>query len=195
MNMRNAGTAATKQFVLLLAALALLLPLLVVGPDIAGEVLQLVGIESVGGLARFWPVAYWVVVGGAGLAALTGVYHVAPGWYTPWRRDVPGAVLAMVVWLLASAAIRVYVSQFATFASGDTFRGLAAPLVLLVWVYASGIAVLLGAEVNAEIEALWPTPEGPYDEPQPRHGETKPRDVLLQHVAEQRDGPDPARPA
>jgi membrane protein len=168
-----------------------LLPLLVVGPDVAGEVLQFLGIDG-GGLARFWPAAYWVVVGGAGLAALTWVYHVAPSWHTPWRRDLPGAVLALVVWLLASWAIRFYAREFATFATDDTFRGLAAPLVLLLWVYASGIAVLLGAEFNAEIERLWPTPEGPYDRPMPRKGEVTSAEVLRRHADERRrDEPRP----
>ena len=170
-----------------------LLPLLVIGPDVAGEILQFLGIEG-GGLARFWPAAYWVVVGGSGLGALTWVYHVAPSWHTPWRRDLPGAVLALVVWLLASAGIRFYAREFATFATDDAFRGLAAPLVLLLWVYASGIAVLLGAEFNAEIERLWPTPEGPYDEPRPRKGQVPSGEVLHSHVSEQRQGPRPAEP-
>lgn len=170
-----------------------LLPLLVIGPNVAVEVLRFLGIEG-GGLARFWPAAYWVVVGGSGLAALTWVYHVAPSWKTPWRRDLPGAVLALVVWLLASAGIRFYAREFATFATDDAFRGLAAPLVLLLWVYASGIAVLLGAEFNAEIERLWPTPEGPYDEPRPHKGQMATVEVLRSHAGEQQQGSPPAEP-
>ncbi|MFP4074799.1 MAG: hypothetical protein ACLFVZ_12265, partial [Actinomycetota bacterium] len=46
------------------------------------------------------------------------------------------------------------------FPSRYAFRGLAAPLVLLLWVYVSAIAVLLGAEMNAEMERLWPSPGG-----------------------------------
>jgi uncharacterized BrkB/YihY/UPF0761 family membrane protein len=45
---------------------------------------------------------YWGGVIILAVIALTWLYHVAPGWYTPWRRDLPGALLALVVWLLAS---------------------------------------------------------------------------------------------
>lgn len=132
----------------------LVLPLLVVGPNVLRTILNGVGGDPA--LARFWSVAYWPTIVAIGLAGLTTVYHVAPGRRTPWRRDLPGAVLALVTWVGASAAIRVYTAQFATFSSGDTFRGLAAPLVLLLWAYATSIALLVGAELNAEIERLWP---------------------------------------
>lgn len=164
------------------------LPLVVIGPDVAAETLSLLGVSGTG-LARFWPLTYWIGVGGVGLAALTWIYHVAPGWYTPWRRDLPGAVLAMLGLVAASAGIRVYTSGFATFSSNDTFRGLAAPLVLMLWVWASGIAVLVGAELNAEIERLWPSDEGPYEERMPRERTLATGDVLLHHIAEQTGQP------
>ncbi len=140
------------------------LPLLAVGPRLLGSALEAAGFGSE--LVRFWGVVYWGGVAVLAVSALTWLYHVAPGWYTPWRRDLPGAVLALVVWLLASWALRVYTAELAGFTADDAFRGLAAPLVLLLWVYVSAIAVLLGAELNAEIERLWPTQEGPYEEPQ-----------------------------
>lgn len=142
------------------------IPLLVVGPRLLSSALEAVGFGTE--LVRFWGVVYWGGVVVLAVCALTWLYHVAPGWYTPWRRDLPGAVLALVVWLLVSWGLRVYVAELAGFAADDAFRGLAAPLVLLLWVYVSAIAVLLGAEMNAEIERLWPSREGPYQEPQAR---------------------------
>lgn len=137
-------------------------PLLAIGPNVTQRLLLSVGGDP--DLARFWSVAYWPGVMMVGVAALTAVYHVAPGWHTPWRRDLPGAVLALVGWVAASAAIRAYAAELSTFTeTGDTFQGLAAPLVLLVWTWATSIAVLVGAEFNAEIEKLWPTPDGPYE--------------------------------
>lgn len=144
------------------------LPLLVVGPDVLGAILD--GLGGDPALARFWSVAYWPAIMGIGLAGLTAVYHVAPGRRTPWRRDLPGAVLALVIWVGASAGIRVYSAQFATFSTGDTFRGLAAPLVLLLWAWATSVAVLIGAELNAEIDKLWPVTDPsdwPRDDPTP----------------------------
>ncbi len=140
---------------LAVVATVLVLPLLVIGPNLAVTLLANLGADP--SLSRFWTLAYWPGVVLVGVGALATVYHVAPGRQTPWRRDLPGAVLALVMWVLASAAIRIYTSELATFSTDDTFRGLAAPLVLLLWIYASSIAVLVGAEFNAEIEKLWPT--------------------------------------
>ena len=142
------------------------LPLLVVGPRILASALEAAGLGT--GLVRFWSYVYWGGVIILAVVTLTWLYHVAPGWYTPWRRDLPGALLALVVWLLASWALRVYTAELAGFTADEAFRGLAAPLVLLLWVYVSAIAVLLGAELNAELERIWPTEEGPYDAPQER---------------------------
>lgn len=142
------------------------LPLLVLGPGLLESAITAAGFGD--GLLRFWSTFYWTGVVVVGVVALTWLYHVAPGWYTPWRRDLPGAILALVVWIGASWALRVYTAELAGFTADDTFRGLAAPIVLLLWVYLSAIAVLLGAELNAEIERLWPSEEGPYDAPQPR---------------------------
>lgn len=142
------------------------LPLLAVGPRLLATALEAAGLGT--GLVRFWAVAYWGGVLVLAVSALTWLYHVAPGWYTPWRRDLPGAVLALIVWLIVSWGLRVYTAELASFTADDAFRGLAAPLVLLLWVYVSAIAVLLGAELNAEIERLWPSAEGPYEEPPAR---------------------------
>ncbi len=142
------------------------LPLLVVGPRLFASALEAAGLGT--GLVELWSVVYWSAVVVVVVVALTWLYHVAPGWYTPWRRDLPGAVLALVVWIAASWGLRIYVADLAGFAADDAFRGLAAPLVLLLWVYVSAIAVLLGAELNAEIERIWPSEEGPYDAPQDR---------------------------
>lgn len=144
----------------------MVLPLLVTGPRLFASALDAAGLSA--DLIRFWGVVYWFGLIVVTVLALTWLYHVAPGWYTPWRRDLPGAVLAFVAWLAASWALRVYTAELAGFTTDDAFRGLAAPLVLLLWVYVSAIAVLLGAELNAEIERIWPSEEGPYDAPRAR---------------------------
>lgn len=142
------------------------IPLLVIGPRLLAAALDAAGLAS--GLIDLWAFVYWGAVLVLAVVALTWVYHVAPGWYTPWRRDLPGAILAVLVWLAASWGLRLYTAEFAGFTADDAFRGLAAPLVLLLWVYLSAIAVLLGAELNAELERIWPSEAGPYDTPQNR---------------------------
>ena len=126
-------------------------PLLVAGPDGGATASRLLG--GVPGLAEVWAVAYWP--GAAVLLTLmiAVLYHVAAPWRTPFHRDLPGAVLAMVLWLLGTVGLRVYVGQ----AIGESYGFIATPLIILLWLYVSAFAVLLGAELNAEIEKMWPT--------------------------------------
>lgn len=133
---------------------AVFLPFLVVGPRLGPALDQRFGLGGI--LGSTWKVLYWPVAVGLGVALLTTLYHVAPNWPTPWRRDVPGAVLAATGWVVAAFGLRVYVG-FAV--SEGTFGPLAAPVVLLLWLYVTSFNVLLGAELNAEIDKMWPTRE------------------------------------
>ena len=129
-------------------------PLLVAGPRLGALLAELLGLGDV--FAAVWAAAYWPVAAIVATLLLACLYHVAAPWYTPWRRDFPGAVLAMVLGLAGSAALQLYTSR--TVSGEDTVFGfLAAPLVLLLWLYVMSFAVLLGAELNAEIEKLWPS--------------------------------------
>lgn len=130
------------------------IPLLVLGPGF-GEILGAYVVAGETIVDFVWRVAYWPVAAVVATALLAALYHVAAPWTTPWRRDVPGAVLAMVLWLVGSAGLRLYASG--TMVSDPVFAPLAGPLVLLLWLYISAFAVLLGAELNAEIEKMWPT--------------------------------------
>ena len=141
---------------------AVLLPLLVVGPE-AGEALaSRFGLDDTFDLV--WRRLYFPVVVVVGLSLLTWVYHVVPPHYTRWRRDVPGAVLALVIWGMGSFGLRIYATSFLT--ADSAYGYFATPIVLLLWVYVTAIALLAGAEVNAEIEKLWPE-GGPATPPQP----------------------------
>ena len=68
-------------------------------------------------------------------------------------------MLALVLWALGAFGLRTYVSW--TVSSDATYGPLAAPIVILLWLYVTSLAVLLGAELNAEIEKKWPTTRGP----------------------------------
>lgn len=132
-------------------ALILVIPIMVAGPRLLDALADPLGITDV--VANAWRFLYWPVVGLVGVAMLALFYHLATPVKTRWRRDLPGAFVAVAVWLLGGLALRVYL-DFAL--SSSTYGPLAAPIAVLLWMYVTAMAVLLGAEVNAEIEKLWP---------------------------------------
>lgn len=128
-------------------------PVVVAGPDFGATISRFLGVSSVFG--DLYRVLYWPVAAVVAVLLIATMYHVVAPWWTPWHRDVPGAVLAMVLWLLGTVVLRAYVGR--TITARSIYEPLAGPLVLLLWLYVSGFAVLLGAELNAEIERMWPT--------------------------------------
>ncbi len=124
-------------------------PLVVVGPDLLHNWLP----EQL----RFLVAGYWPVVWVLGLVGLTALYHFATPKRSPFHRDIPGAVVAVAIWLVASYVLRAW----AGFASGGAtvFGPLTAPIIALIWFYLLAMAVLIGAATNAAIRRLWPPPE------------------------------------
>lgn len=128
-------------------------PLLIAGPEGGATISRVIG--GVPGLPELWRAAYWPGAASLLTLMLAVLYHVAAPWRTPFRRDLPGALLAMVLWLLGTVGLRVYVGQ----TIDESYGFIATPLIILLWLYVSGFTVLLGAELNAEIEKKWPTAE------------------------------------
>ena len=98
-----------------------------------------------------WTILRWV----GGIAALTGlfatIYYLSPNRDTPrWVWVSPGGILAAAIWLVASLGFSLYVSQFGKYA--ETYGSLAGVVVLLFWLYLTALAVVLGGELNAELE-------------------------------------------
>ena len=133
--------------------MVLLLVLVIAGLVLSGPLAESVG-EAVGlgdtavtiyGLAK-WPVLIAMV-----LTMLAVLYYVAPNVRLPGFRWVtPGSALAVVLWLLASAAFAFYVSNFGSY--DKTYGTLGGVISFLVWLWITNIAVLLGVELNAEVE-------------------------------------------
>ena len=138
-------------FVVGLVLAVLMLPLLVLGPGALIGLLPAgareIGSALINGL--YMPL---VLVGL--LLALTSFYHVVLADRLPWRRHVPGAVLAALFFLLATVLLRVYVSGFLTTAL--PYGALATPIAALLFCFFFGMAVLLGAEFNTVIQQRWP---------------------------------------
>jgi membrane protein len=101
--------------------------------------------------AVYWPL---VVIGL--VVVLTSFYHVMLPRRLPWRRHLPGALLAMVFFVLAAVVLRTYVADVLTTAL--PYGALAAPIAALLFCFFFAMAVLLGAELNATIQARWPAP-------------------------------------
>jgi membrane protein len=128
------------------------LPLLVIGPDVLKRWLPH-RVRSTGGTvidAGYYPVVVLLL-----LLGLTTLYHLAPPRRLPWRRGVPGAVLALGLFLLGSAALRAYISF--VLARNHAYVTLAAPIAALLFFFVLALGVLLGAEFNAAIDQRWPS--------------------------------------
>lgn len=131
-----------------------LLPLLVAGPAFGEQLGAWIGVEE-DLLATLWRTSYWPAATIVVTLAIASLYHVGAPWATRWRRDLPGAVLATGVWLSGSAGLRFYGTWI--LGSDSIYGPLAGPIVGLLWLWLTGFAVLLGAELNAQIERLWPS--------------------------------------
>jgi membrane protein len=136
----------------------LTLPLLVLGRGVLVGLLpedwQSTGMVLVN--AVYWPV---VIVGL--LLALTTFYNVVLPHRLPWRRHLPGTVLALAFFLVAATLLRAYVADILITAL--PYGALAAPIGALLFCFFFGMAVLLGAELNATIQARWPAPLRRHD--------------------------------
>lgn len=120
-----------------------------VGPLLGGgaEAADLVGGGA--GYERLWTVLRWPLGVVVAAAAITTVLHIAPDERTPWRSDIPGAVLALLSWVISTVALRVYLR----FGGSENLLigSLGAVLVVMIWLYLLAIGLLLGAELNAEL--------------------------------------------
>ena len=128
---------------LLIAAAGLML----LGPEAMGWLAGRVGLADL--VVALWAWLRWPAA--LLLLALTVaiVYYAAPNVDQPFRLITPGAVLAVVAWLLASLGFSYYVRHFGDY--GATYGSLGGGVVLLLYFFISSAALLLGAEVNAEI--------------------------------------------
>lgn len=134
----------------LIGSLVVLMPALVAGPRLGARLAEPLGLSSA--VEAAWEFVYWPMVAILGVGLLASFYQLALPRNTRWRKELPGATLAVLTWILGSAGVRLYARW--TLESGSTYGSLSAPLVLLLWLYVTGLAVLLGAELNAEIDKL-----------------------------------------
>lgn len=140
---------------LTLVALGLTLAFVIIGTVAIGAIVALpplLGYLSLGNAARTavsllrWPLLFAVALIGLGV-----LYRYAPNRESPaWKWVSPGAVVATLLWVIGSALFAFYAQNFGSY--NKTYGSLGAIVVLMMWLYISAFAVLLGAEVNAETE-------------------------------------------
>jgi membrane protein len=131
------------------AAFLLIFGLLVLGPLVSDWIGGALNIEGV--IGWIWWIAQWPVLIAGLLAAFATVLYLGPNVEHPrWQFITPGSVIALVVWLVASGLFAVYTSMFGGY--NKTWGSLAAVIVMLTWLWLTGLALLFGAEVNAETE-------------------------------------------
>jgi membrane protein len=134
---------------IMLVAFALVFGLLVMGPALSGWIGDAVGLEAV--LEWVWWVAQWPVLIVGLLLAFATVLYLGPNVEHPkWHFVTPGSVFAVVVWLLVSGLFAVYTAMFASY--NKAWGSLAAVIIMLTWLWLTGLALLFGAEINAEAE-------------------------------------------
>ncbi|MFI6307424.1 YihY/virulence factor BrkB family protein [Amycolatopsis thailandensis] len=139
---------------LYLAGLVILvvgLPLLAIGPDLLPQFFPNDWRDTV----SFWVgTLYYPVLAVMIVLALTTLYKLSLPRRLPWHRGLPGAVLAMVVFLLSSIGLRIYLNWITK--TGYTYGALAAPIAFLLLMFFIGLAVVGGAYFNSAIQELWP---------------------------------------
>jgi membrane protein len=132
-----------------LIGFALAFGVLVLGPHLSTWIGNAIGAKTVIKIA--WYIGEWPLLVGGLLVAFAGFMYYGPNVKHPrWRFLSFGSIVAIVIWLVASGAFAFYVSKFSSY--NKTWGSLAAVVVMLTWLWLSSVALLLGAEINAEAE-------------------------------------------
>ena len=151
-------------YLVLLVVGVVLVPLVLAGPGFVSRVLP-ARLEFLGGL--YWP----VVLLAAGLF-LAGVYDRSLPLRSRWRSALPGAALALLIWVLGSVLLRVALN--ASGGSTTIYGPLAAPIAVLIWLYVMSLAVLVGAAFNAAADDVWPGLTGIDPDEEVHDSDTRP---------------------
>ncbi|WP_299957186.1 YihY/virulence factor BrkB family protein [uncultured Modestobacter sp.] len=145
-------------FVVGLVLAVLTLPLLVLG---RGTLVGLMPRRWQGTATLLVDAVYWPLVVAALILALTSFYHVILPRRIPWHRHLLGGVFAVGFFIVAALVLRSYVADVLTTAL--PYGALAAPIAALLFCFVLGMSMLLGAELNATVEARWPAQQRRHD--------------------------------
>ena len=133
------------------------LALLIAGPMIASAVGGWLGFGPA--FAAVWNIARWPFVFLLVSVGMALIYYFAPDADQEWIWITPGAILATALWTLASLGLQLYLRLAGSF--NETYGTLGGAMVILLWLYVTGISILIGGEMNAEIEHASPEGKAP----------------------------------
>jgi membrane protein len=140
------------QLLMTLVVVALLavitLGVVLTGP-IVSDVAEPIGVSDTA--VSIWSYAKWVLIALLFLVTISLIYYASPNVkQRAFKWITPGAMVALVVWLLASAGFGIYVSQFGSY--NKVYGSLAGVVIILIWMWLTNLAILFGHELNAERE-------------------------------------------
>ncbi len=149
---------------------------MILGPEWGGKLFAHLGLGPI--FISSWLYLRWFVAVGVAVLTVEVVYYLAPNVeQRRFSKTIPGAVIAVLLWILASYGFGIYLQHFANFSK--SYGALGAVVALLLWFYISSAAFLIGAEVNSEMikaaRQKLPTKEQP--DPQPK--EPNPKELKL----------------
>ena len=131
--------------------------LVMIGPTLADQAVARLGLSPAS--ATLWKVLQWPLIFAIVAVAIGFINYFGPDAEQEWEWITPGAVLSTLLWLLASLFFKLYVTNFGNY--NDTYGSLGGVIVLMLWFYISGLSILVGAEMNAEIEHASPHGKAP----------------------------------
>lgn len=154
--LRRKTVDVASTFVLLALVLASVI-LVFVGGRFADDLLGFIGLGPT--VAKIWSIARWPAGVMVAMLVFAFIYFVTPDvQQRSWRWVTPGAVAGVLLWLLASIGFSTYISSVADV--GAIYGTFAGAIVLVAWMWLTNVALLFGAELNAEIERQTELGEG-----------------------------------
>ena len=150
-NIRPRRNIATQKVLSILLTLGLsglwlaAMTIILVGPSVTQNIFEFMGIASE--TNTFWTSIRLPMAFVLNLLALSTLYYFAPEARQKFRWIMPGALTSTILWMLASSAFRVFLRNFGAY--NKTYGGLAAVIILMIWLWISGLVFLLGAEINS----------------------------------------------
>ena len=132
------------------ALMLIALCVMVVGPRFGQWLAVRVHLSKL--FVRLWPYIHWTIAIGFTVLAIEALYFLAPNVKQRFRATLPGAVLAVGCWIGLSYLLGVYFRHFGTF--NKTYGTLGGAIALMVWLYWTGFAMLVGALLNAELAKI-----------------------------------------